>query len=122
MEDWYEVSDFAFLASNNSKLYPVEECEYELEDGQMPQEFTAGERSLDGKLKVDTGESKKVMNIHASWEKVEERQNEDDEIIYVIEGDLGIGRNEFSPENKYQINGTLTPDDDEYILELTGRK
>lgn len=119
---YYEVSDFAFVASNSSKLCSVGTCEYELEDGQMPQEFTSGERSLDGKFKVGTGESKKVMNMRANWETIEERQTADGETIFVIEGDLGIGRDEFRPEHKYQINGTLTPDDNEYVLEVTGRK
>ena len=122
LNDYYQVADFAFVASNTSKLCPAGNCEYELEDGEMASEYTAGERTLDGKFKVDTGESKKIMNMRASWETVEERESADGEIVRVIEGELGIGRDEFSPENKYQINGTLTSDGDEYLLEVKGIK
>lgn len=122
LDDYYQVSDFAFVASNTSKLCPAGNCEYEIEAGEMSSEYTAGERSLDGKFKVDTGVSKKIMNMRASWETVEERESADGEIIRVIEGTLGIGKNEFSPEHQYQINGTLSPDGDEYLLAVKGMK
>ena len=37
-------------------------CEYVVEDGEMQSGFTAGERTLTGKFKIDTNESTKVMN------------------------------------------------------------
>jgi hypothetical protein len=119
---YYVVSDFAFIASNSSKLCPSGTCEYELEDGQMTPGVSAGDQTLTGKFKVDTGESKKVMNMRGSWETVEERETPDGETVQVIEGDIGMGRNQFNPENKYQINGTLTSDSDEYLLEVKGMK
>ena len=122
LDDYYQVSDFAFVASNTSKLCPSGNCAYELEDGEMASEYTAGERDLTGKFKVDTGESKKIMNMRISWETVEERESTDGETVRVIEGELGIGRNQYSPENKYQINGTLTTEGDEYLLEVKGMK
>jgi hypothetical protein len=122
MDDWFQVSDFEFVASNTSKLCPAGNCEYKLYGGEMTFEYTVGERSLDGKFTVDKGESTKVMNMRASWETVEERESLDGEVIRVIAGTLGIGRNQFSPANEFQINGTLTPDGDVYILEVQGRK
>ena len=122
MDDWFQVSDFEFVASNTSKLCPAGNCKYELYGGEMTFEYTAGERSLDGKFTVDTGESTKVMNMRASWETVEEHESLDGEAIRVIAGTLGIGRNQFSPANEFQIIGTLTPDGDVYILEVQGRK
>lgn len=122
LDDYYQVDNFAFVVSNNSKLCPAGNCEYELDAGEMQAEYMAGERALTGKFKVDTGESTKIMNMRADWETVEERESPDGETIRVIEGELGIGRNEFSPENKYQITGTLTPEDDGYILEAKGMK
>ena len=122
LDDYYDVDDFAFVASNTSQLCPSSDCEYELDDGRMGSAYTAGERDLTGKFKVDTGETTKVMNMRTDWETIEERQTTDGEIVQVIEGELGIGRDEFSPENKYQINGTLTTDDDDYILEVKGMK
>jgi hypothetical protein len=117
--DYYQASDFAFAATNNSKLCPNVNCEYELEGGQMPPAFIAGERSLDGKFKVNTGESKKIFDLRATWEAVEER-DVDGELSQVIEGKLGIGKDKFNPQFEYEINGTLTTDDDEYILQVMG--
>ena len=122
LDDYYQVDDFAFVASNNSKLCPSGNCEYELEGGEMGSETTPGERDITGKFKIDTGQSKKIMNMRADWETIEERETADGEIVQVIEGELGIGRNQFSPENKYQINGTLTPEDNDYLLEVKGMK
>jgi hypothetical protein len=122
LDDYYQVDDFAFVTSNTSKLCPTPNCEYEIDDGQMQREFTAGERTLTGKFKVDTGESKKVMNLRASWETVEERETPDGETVNVIEGTFGVGKNQFNPEHEYQITGTLTPDGDGYILEAKGYK
>ena len=119
---WLQVSDFAFVTSNSSKLCPVSACEYDLEDGLSIEGSSMGDRSFTGKFKVDTGESRKIMNMRANWETVEERETADGELVRVLEGDLKIGRNEFSPENEYQISGTLTAEDDEYLLEAKGRK
>ena len=45
-------------------------CEYVVEDGEMQSGFTAGERTLTGKFKIDTNESTKVMNRRDSWEQL----------------------------------------------------
>jgi hypothetical protein len=117
--DYYEVSDFAFVASNASKICPSGNCEYEMEDGEMYPGASYGENYLRGKFKVDTGESTKVRDISSNWKTVEERETPSGNLVQVIEGELGIGRDEFNPEHKYQINGTLTSDNEEYLLEIT---
>ena len=117
---YLQVSDFAFSTSNNSKLCLAGACEYELDDGQSHEGSSTGDRYLTGKFKVDTGESKKIMNLRGDWESVEERETPDGNTVLVIEGDIGMGRNQFSPENKFMINGTFTSNDDGYLLEATG--
>ena len=118
--DWYQVSDFAFAASNNSKLCPSVSCEYGLIDGEMREAFAAGERSLDGKFIINAGESKIIFDLRANWEAVKERDVNGD-LSQLIEGklEIGIGTN---TQFEYAINGTLTADDDGYILEGTGLK
>ena len=56
LKDWYESSNFAFIAGNSSKLY-------ELERGVMAEAFVPGETTLTGIFKFDTGVSKKLMNF-----------------------------------------------------------
>ena len=68
-----------------------------------------------GKLSIGTGESRKIMNflgIH----------NEDGETVQYIEGTLRIGRDESNPDFEYRINGTMTPDGDNYIVALHGER
>jgi hypothetical protein len=121
LDDYYQVSDFAFVLSNSSQLCPTGTCEYELEDGSMQAERVPGERSLSGRITIDTGESKKMMELRASWNTIEELEK-NGENVKVIKGVLDLGISQFSPENKYQINGTLTTDSDGYLLEVKGIK
>jgi hypothetical protein len=121
MDDWYQVSNFAFIASNTSKLCTSGNCEYELDNGEMAQAFIPGERMLTGKFKIDTGVSKKLMDLSSSWEAVEELER-NGETIQVVEGTLGVGKDAFTPEHEYKINGTLSTDGDGYLLEVKGMK
>lgn len=114
----YQVSDFAIAISNSSELCPLSNCEFDLDGGEMSGEVTPGERALDGKLRVDTGDSTKIMDIYADWQTVEERE-QDGKTVHVIEGELRLGDLN-KPEYDSQINGTLVPDGNNFILELTG--
>ncbi len=121
LDDYYQVSNFAFVLSNSSQLCPVGNCEYELEDGTMQAERIAGERSLAGRITIDTGDSKNMMELRASWKTIEEIEK-NGENVKVIGGILELGISQFGPENIYQINGTLTTDGDNYLLEIKGIK
>ncbi len=121
LDDYYQVSNFAFVLSNSSQLCPFGNCEYELEDGTMQAERIAGERSLAGRITIDTGDSKNMMELRASWKTIEEIEK-NGENVKVIGGILELGISQFGPENIYQINGTLTTDGDNYLLEIKGIK
>jgi hypothetical protein len=112
-EGRYQVSDFAIAISNSSKLCPVSNCEMSGED--IP-----GERALDGKLRIDTGDSTKIMDLYADLHTVEERQ-QDGKNVQVIQGELITSLADINRPN-YQslINGTLVPDGDDFTLELVG--
>ena len=121
LDDYYQVSDFVFVLSNSSQLCPSGKCKYELEDGIMQAERISGERSLAGRITIDTGDSKNMMELRASWKTVEEFEK-NGENVKVIKGTLDLGTSQFSPENKYQINGTLTKQGENYLLEVKGIK
>jgi hypothetical protein len=121
-EDYYDVSDFAIAISNSSELCPTGNCEFDLEGGEMPSEISPGERQLNGKLRIEAGESTKILNLLANWQTIEERE-EDGERVQVIEGTLNAGRGDevySTPEYMSTINGTLVPDGDSFILEAHG--
>jgi len=121
LDDYYQVSNFAFVLSNSSQLCPSGNCEYELEGGTMQAERISGERSLTGRITIDTGDSKNMIELHASWKTVEETEK-NGENVKVIKGVLDLGISQFNPENKYQINGTLTKQGKNYLLEVKGIK
>ena len=121
LDDYYQVSDFVFMLSNSSQLCPSGHCKYELEDGTMQAERISGERSLAGRITIDTGDSKNMMELRAFWKTVDEFEK-NGENVKVIKGTLDVGTSQFNPENKYQINGTLTKHGEYYILEIKGIK
>jgi hypothetical protein len=124
LKDWYQVSNFSFVTSNTSKICTSSSdlCEYKLENGKMSEEFNPSERSLTGKFNVDTGKSSnELMNLSSIWKAVEELE-EDGETIQVIKGTLSLDKDTFQPEHKYQINGTLSKNNDNYFLEVKGKK
>ncbi len=119
LDDYYQVSDFAFELSNSSQLCPSGNCKYKLEDGTMQAERIPDQRSLAGRITIDTGESKKAMELRASWKTVEEIEK-NGENVKVINGILNLGISQFRPDNEYQINGTLSTAGDGYVLEVKG--
>ena len=121
LDDYYQVSDFAFVLSNSSQLCPSGNCKYELEGGTMQAERISGERSLAGRITIDTGDSKNMMELRASWKTVDEF-GKSGENVKLIKGSLDLGTSQFNPENKYQINGTLKKHGEYYLLEVKGIK
>jgi hypothetical protein len=121
LDDYYQVSDFVFMLSNSSQLCPSGNCEYELEGGTMQAERIPGERSLAGRITIDTEGFKKAMELRAFWKTIEDLEK-NGENVKVIKGILDLGTSQFNPENKYQINGTLTKYGENYLLEVKGIK
>ena len=121
LDGYYQVSNFTFVLSNTSQLCPSGNCEYELEGGTMQAERIPGERSIAGRITIDTKESKKAIELHASWKTVEELEK-NDENVKVIEGALELGISQFRQDNEYKINGTLIKDGENYTLEVIGKR
>lgn len=124
LDDYFDASNFAMTVPESSELCPTGNCEFELEGGQISAETAPGERFLTGKLKVDTGDVSKIMDVYAPWETVEERTGEDGELIRVIEGTFGIGGDPMAgnPDFDYRINGTMISDGSNYIVALQGER
>jgi hypothetical protein len=122
LKDWYHVSNFAFITTNTSKLCHSDTCKYELENGKMSEAFVPGERLLTGNFTVDTGLSKNLMNLSSTLKAVEELKRNGSETIQVIEGTLQVSKDVFPPEHEYKINGTLSTNNNGFILEIKGKK
>jgi hypothetical protein len=62
-------------------------------------------------MSVGTGEIRKIVNL-----------GEDGEAEQYIEGTLGIGRVEFNPDHEYRIDGTMTSEEENYLVALHGER
>ena len=71
-------------------LCPSGNCKYELEGGTMPAERISGERLLAGRITIDSGDSKNMMELRASWKTVDEIEK-NGENVNVIKGTLVLG-------------------------------
>ena len=87
-------------------------------DFAMKVQLEPNEDEFTGKLMVNTGDSMKIMNLF-SWQTVEEREQKGEQ-VQVIEGTLDTGNDPINPDYQSQINGTLTPDGNDLILEAHG--
>jgi hypothetical protein len=123
-EDYFSVSNFAFTVMNGSELCPAGNCEFELEGGEIADEYIPGERILTGKLRIETGDSSKIMDVFAPWATVEEKAGEGGEIIRVIDGTFGLRKdpNNLEADFEYRINGTMIPEGSNYIVALHGER
>jgi hypothetical protein len=115
----YQISDFFLEVSNSSELCPTSNCEFELEGGEMSGEITPGERQLTGKLRVNTGDSTRIMDLFAAWQSVQELEIEGEE-LQIIEGKLDVRSEPIDPGYEFHINGTLSSDGDDLILDAYG--
>jgi hypothetical protein len=92
--------------TNQNELCPTQNCVFQLEGGVLGGEYTPGERSLNGKLMINTGDTTRIRDLSAYWAAVEDR-TEGGQRVQVIEGTLTLGTDRLGTENRYQINGTL---------------
>ena len=119
LNDYYKVLDWQFAMSNPNELCPTQNCVFQLEGGVMGSEYTPGERSLNGKLMINTGDTTRIRDLTAYWVAIEER-TEGGQKVQVIEGTLTLGTDRLGTENRYQINGTLTPYGQNLMLAIQG--
>jgi hypothetical protein len=110
-DGWYRINSFQFIANDSEEFCPSNNCEYEIEEGEVrPDSFTGG-YVFDGNLKVTTteGDTKrsKFYNMRADLEKSGSEETPS-KLTEIIEGDIGFGGTVFDPELEYQVvNGTL---------------
>lgn len=118
---WYEVLGWHLATSNPSSMCPTQNCTFQLEGGQMGQEYTPGERFLSGKLRINSGTTTQIKDLGISWSAVEERI-ETGQRVQAVEGSLTVGTDRTGPESRYQISGTLMPYGQDLILTIHGVK
>jgi hypothetical protein len=91
-DGYYEVDGFGLNLSPNSTLCPTNNCEFELEDGQLAP-FLSGSYSFTGLLKIgiesEEGKRSKIMDLKANLDITETLENDDTKTEFVT-GDLSI--------------------------------
>lgn len=112
----YNLEDYAFVVSNNSRICPEHNCKFELEDVTL---YSKGD-GLQGTIKVDKGDVKKIFGIYSRFKATEERE-EKGQTITTVEGTFRVGKEPVNnAEYQYNVNGTLATDGNDRILSLQG--
>ena len=60
--------------TNPNELCPTQNCVFQLEGGVLGGEYTPGERSLNGKLMINTGDTTRIRDLSAYSASIEDTQ------------------------------------------------
>jgi hypothetical protein len=121
-DGWYRINSFQFIANDTEEFCPSNNCEYEIENGEVrPDSFTGG-YVFDGNLKVTITEgdtkNSKFYNMRADLEKAGSEETPS-KLTEIIEGDIGFGGTVIDPDIEYQVvNGTLEVNEQSSTLTL----
>ncbi len=121
-DGWYRINSFQFIANDTEEFCPSNNCEYEIENGEVrPDSFTGG-YVFDGNLKVTITEgdakNSKFYNMRADLEKAGSEETPS-KLTEIIEGEIGFGGTIIDPDIEYQVvNGTLEVNEQSSTLTL----
>ena len=114
----YNLKDFTLAVNNNSRMCPEQHCKFEFEETSLNP--TLPDYGINGMMKIDKGDVKKILGIYSSFRPTEERE-ENGQKIETVEGTFRVGK---EPVNEadytYNMNGTLLTAGREKILSLQG--
>lgn len=117
---YYEVDGFGLNLSPNSTLCPTNNCEFDLEDGQLAP-FLSGSYLFTGLLKIgveeEEGTRSKIMDLKAQLDITETLENDDTRTEYVT-GDLSITSSSRSSGSSGSSGSTSSSDSDDTPLDM----
>jgi len=116
----YSLKDQNFIVNNNSRICPDHNCKFEFKDTKLVYQPGSNDITLDGTIKVDTGDVTKINKFFARLQPIEARELNGGK-IETVEGTFRIGK---EPVNEaqivYNVNGTLESQKGGKILSLQG--
>jgi len=116
----YSLKDQNFVVSNNSRICPDQNCKFQFKDTDLVYQPGSNDITMEGSLKVDTGEVTKINKFFSRLQPTEAREQNGPK-TETVEGTFGVGKEPVNgAEIEYNVNGTLESHKGEKTLSLQG--
>ena len=116
----YYLKDQSFVVSNNSRICPDHNCKFQFKDTDLVYQPGSNDITMDGTLKVDTGEVTKINKFYSRLQPTEAREQNGLK-TEIVQGTFGVGKEPINgAEIEYNVNGTLESHKGEKTLSLQG--
>lgn len=116
----YSLKDQNFVVSNNSRICPDQNCKFEFKDTDMAYQSGSNDITLQGTMKMDTGDVTKIDKFFSRLQPTEAREQNGVK-TEIVQGTFGVGEEPVNgAEIEYNVNGTLESRGGEKTLSLQG--
>jgi len=116
----YSLKDQRFVVSNNSRICPDQNCKFQFKDTDLVYQPSSNDITLDGTIKVNTGDVTKINKFFSRLQPTEAREQNGVK-TETVQGTFGIGKEPVNgAEIEYNVNGTLESQKGGKILSLQG--
>jgi hypothetical protein len=116
----YKLKDQSFVVGNNSRICPDQNCKFQFKDTDLVYQPGSNDITMDGNMKVDTGDVVKINKFYSRLQPTEAREQNGIKTETVV-GTFGIGKEPINgAEIEYNVNGTLESHKGEKTLSLQG--
>lgn len=116
----YSLKDQSFVVSNNSRICPDQNCKFQFKDTDLVYQPGSNDITLDGTIKVDTGDVTKINKFFSRLQPIEAREHNGVK-TEIVQGTFRIGKEPVNgAEIEYNVNGTLESQKGGKILSLQG--
>jgi len=116
----YSLKDQSFVVGNNSRICPDQNCKFQFKDTDLVYQPGSNDITLDGTLKMNTGDVTKITKFFSRIHPTEAREQNGVK-TETVQGAFGIGQEPINgAEFEYNVNGTLESQKGGKILSLQG--
>ena len=125
-DGYYQVQKFNFVASNDSEIFPLNDCKYGVQNTQFRPNSVSGGYVFEGRLTVTTIEDgvkkSEFYYFNVGFDKTSEKEINGTN-IQILEAPFGLGMFSFIPGIDYNIiNATLLVDKESPLLTIYGER
>ncbi len=109
IDDEFDVKKFGLVVSNESKLCPSNNCTFKYAHDEFNGFGLGGvtDRTLHGSLKITVDKKTKIFQVNSDLQVVGEEETSGNDTVELVEGNFDIGKDPYSPDYSYSVNGTL---------------
>ena len=112
----YNLKDQNFVVSDDSQICPEQNCEFQFKDTKLAYQPSSNDITLDGTMKVDTGDVTKIKKFDMTIHPTEARERNGIKTETVV-GTFSVGED---PGIVYNVNGTIESEKGGKTLSLQG--